>query len=79
MAQNKFKAFLKDGLPFGGYVDKAFVIDAVGDPSLPDPKSWEELEDHLKSHDAPERTIKAAKHIWGLYVAHTRVQGASGA
>ncbi len=70
MAQNRFKAFLKEGLPFGDTVDRPFVIDAVGDPSLPDPKSWEELEDYIKltTPDVPTDTLNAARHIWNLYV-----------
>ncbi len=51
----------------------AFVIDARMDSLLPDPKSWEELEDYL-GRDAAEDTIKAAKYIWDLYVADTHGQ-----
>jgi hypothetical protein len=46
----------------------------VGEQSLPDPNSWEELDAYLEDHDAEEDVIKAAKHIWGLYVAHTHGQ-----
>ena len=70
MAQNRFKAFLKEGLPFGDIVDRPFVIDAVTDRLLPDPKSWEELEDYIKlsNPDVPTDTLNAARHIWDLYV-----------
>ncbi len=50
-----------------------FVNDARMDALLPDPKSWEELEDYL-GHHAAEDTIKAAKYIWDLYVADTHGQ-----
>ena len=43
-----FKDFLKEGQPFGDTVDLPFVNDAVTDPHLPDPKSWEELESYIK-------------------------------
>ena len=72
MNQNRFKAFLKEGQPFGDSVDLPFVDSAVGEQSLPDPNSWEELDAYLEDHDAEEDVIKAAKHIWGLYVAHRR-------
>ncbi len=68
MAQNRFKAFLEEGLPFGDVVDRPFVIDAVSDLNLPDPKSWDELEAHLK--DENPDTIEEAKYIWKLYEAH---------
>ncbi len=70
MAQNRFKAFLEEGQPFGDVVDRPFVIDAVGDPSLPDPKSWEELESYIKqlNPDTPTDTFNAARHVWQLYV-----------
>ena len=48
MAQNKFKAYLKKGQPFGDTVDLPFVDHAVTDQHLPDPKSWEELEGYIK-------------------------------
>ena len=69
MAQNRFKAFLKDRQPFGDSVDKPFVIDAAGDPALPDPKTWEELEAYIKRHNpkAPTEVLDAAKYVWGLY------------
>ncbi|MCH8113092.1 MAG: hypothetical protein IH905_14255 [Proteobacteria bacterium] len=71
MAQNRFKAFLKEGQPFGDAVDRPFVNDAVTDLRLPDPKSWEELEDYIKrtNPDAPADTLNAARHVWQLYEA----------
>ena len=70
MAQNKFKAYLKEGQPFGDAVDRPFVDDAVADPDLPDPNSWEELEGYIKRRnpDAPTDTLKAARHMWQRYV-----------
>ena len=70
MAHNEFKAYLRKGQPFGDALDLPFVDDAVLDQRLPDPKSWEELEDYIKRHniDAPADTLLAAKHVWQLYV-----------
>ncbi len=61
-----FKDFLKEGQPFGDTVDLPFVNDAVTDPHLPDPKSWEELESYIKGRnpDALDNTLKAASHVW---------------
>ncbi len=69
MAQNRFKTFLKEGHPFGDIVDR-FVTDAVLDPDLPDPGSWEELEGYIKRRnpDVPNDTLNAAKHVWQLYL-----------
>ena len=70
MAQNRFKAFLKERQPFGDAVDTPFVNDAVTDRLLPDPKSWEELEGYIKlsNPDVPTDTLNAARHAWDLYV-----------
>ncbi len=75
-----FKDFLKEGQPFGDTVDLPFVNDAVTDPHLPDPKSWDELESYIKGRpksweelesyikgrnpDALDNTLKAASHVW---------------
>ncbi|MCH9020352.1 MAG: hypothetical protein IIA73_08310 [Proteobacteria bacterium] len=69
MAQNKFKAYLKEGQPFGDVVDRPFVYDAVGDPDLPDPESWEELEGYIKRRnpEVPTDTLNAARHVWQMY------------
>ncbi len=65
-----FKDFLKERQPFGNSVDLPFVNDAVTDPHLPDPKSWEELEGYIKRRDpdAPTDTLNAARHVWQCYV-----------
>ncbi len=70
MAQNNFQAFLIKGVPFGDSVYLPFVDHAMTDPNFPDPKSWNELEEHIKraNPDAPTDTINAAKHVWQLYV-----------
>ena len=70
MAQNNFQAFLIKGVPFGDAVDLPFVDHAMTDPNFPDPKSWKELEEHIKraNPDSPADTINAAKHVWQLYV-----------
>lgn len=70
MPQNKFKSYLKERQPFGDTLDRPFVYDMVGDPDLPDPSSYEELETYLdqRSPDNTGETLKAAKYIWNLYV-----------
>lgn len=72
MGENKFKAYLKERQPFGDTLDKPFVYDMVNDPDLPDPDpdSWEVLETYIKQHspDDSGEALKAAEHIWGLYV-----------
>ena len=41
------------------------AVHALGDPDLPDAKSWEELEAYLVR--AHEGAVEEAKYIWGLY------------
>ncbi len=69
MAQNNFQAFLIKGVPFGDAVDIPFVDNAMTDLYLPDPKSWEELENYIKraNPDASTDTLNAAKHVWQSY------------
>ncbi len=71
MDENNFKVFLEKGLPFGDAVDLPFVYNAVTDLGLPDPASWEELEDFIKqqwSPDALPEALKAGRHVWELYI-----------
>ena len=71
MDENNFKVFLEKGLPFGDAVDLPFVYNAVTDLGLPDPASWEELEDFIKqrwSPDALPEALKAGKHVWERYI-----------
>ena len=70
MTEHKFKAFLRDGEPFGDAVDKPFVYDALADPDLPDPDDYEELKRHLVDRDAKPDVLNAAEHMWGLYQQH---------
>ena len=67
MAQNKFKAYV-EGRRWSDTV-RDFVDDAMQDPDLPDPESWEELESYIKRRnpDAPTDTLNAARHVWQLY------------
>ena len=73
MSEHKFKAFLRSR-QWNENQSKKFVDRAVGEPDLPDAKSWEELEAYLEGHDAVEDTIEEAKYIWGLYAADTHGQ-----
>jgi hypothetical protein len=68
MTQNRFKAYLERRRPFGDSVDLPFVERAIADRNLPDPASWEELESYLRENDAAEDDLKAAKHVWQLYL-----------
>jgi hypothetical protein len=51
-------------------VDRPFVHDAVADPYLPDPNSWEELENYIKSRspEASADTLGAAEYVWQRYL-----------
>ena len=69
MEENKFRAFLKAG-KFSEAINFNFVYDAVIDQDLPDPQSWEVLEDFIMGKwkaDALPKAIDAAKYVWGLY------------
>lgn len=70
MAQNSFRTYLEEGIPFGDDLDLPFVNDALMDPHLPDPKSWKELERYIKQRNRNALTdaLLAAKHVWQLYV-----------
>ncbi len=70
MDENKFKAFLEKRQPFGDALDLHFVDHAITDQGLPDPSSWEELENYIKDQnpDAPKDTLDAAKYVWELYL-----------
>ena len=67
MSEHKFKAFLRSR-QWNENQSKKFVDHALGDQGLPDPKSWDELEAHLK--DEHPDTIEEAKYIWKLYEVH---------
>ena len=64
MSEHKFKTFLRSR-PWNQNQSKKFVDHALGDPDLPDAKSWEELEAYLVR--AHEGAVEEAKYIWGLY------------
>ena len=70
MVANNFKTYLERGRPFGDAVDLPFVDHAVTDGELPDPTSWEELENYIKqcNPNAPANTLDAAKHVLELYL-----------
>ena len=68
MSEHKFKAFLLSRRrQWNENQSKKFVDHALGDPDLPDAKSWEELEAYLVR--AHKDAIEEAKYIWGLYEA----------
>jgi hypothetical protein len=70
MAQQTFKDFLAEGLPFGDVVDHPFIYDALRDPNFPDAESWQEVEGYIRQHkpDMPSEALKAAQSLWQLYV-----------
>ncbi len=66
MSEHKFKAFLRSRR-WNENQSKKFVDHALGDPDLPDAKSWKELEAYLvRGH---EDAAEEAKYIWELYQA----------
>jgi hypothetical protein len=67
MAENRFLAFLKSRSWSGN--ERDFVGDATLDPTLPDPKSWRELESYLVNYNPVEGTLPAAKSVWQIYSA----------
>lgn len=70
MEENKFRAFLETR-SFSEALNRNFVYDAVADQGLPDPQSWEVLEDFIKqrwSADALPEALDAAKYVWELYL-----------
>jgi len=68
VAENKFKSYLKRRQPFGGTLDRPFVVDMIGDSDLPDPETLEELKTYINQR-SPDGTgaLEAAEYIWGLY------------
>jgi hypothetical protein len=76
MAQNTFKAFL-GSQRWNTVLYDQFVGHALGDPELPDPKSWEELRDYInrRNPDAPPETLEAAEYAWQRYLESTREPG----
>ena len=70
MAQQTFKDFLSEGLPFGDVVDRPFVYDVLRDPEFPDAESWQQIESYVRRHrpDTPPEALKAAQCLWQLYV-----------
>jgi len=52
---------LEKGLPFGDAVDLPFVYNAVTDLGLPDPASWEELEDFIIQQWSPTLYLRRSK------------------
>ncbi len=69
MAQNKFKAYIQEHQWSDNLRD--FVDHAVGDLSLPDAESWEQLEGHLNELNASPETLSAAEYVWQRYEADT--------
>ena len=70
MEENKFRAFLKAG-KFNEKINFNFVYDAAIDQDLPDPKSWEVLEDFIRGKwkaDALPKALDDANYVWGLYL-----------
>jgi len=50
-----------------------FVLDAQGDPELPDVQSWEELEAHLVARKAKAEVLKSAREYWSFFEEQARL------
>jgi len=69
MSEHKFKAFLRSR-QWNENQSKYFVDDALDDSTLPDAKSWKELQDYLEGNKADPKTIEEAEYIFfELYLA----------
>lgn len=64
-----FKAFLRD-YPKDSVPECDFVNDALEDESMPDAKTWEELEDYLALF-ASDGAIRSARIVWDRYAERT--------
>ena len=53
--REQIQGFLEAG-SFSEALNRNFVYDAAADQGLPDPQSWEVLEDFIKRKWTPERT-----------------------
>ena len=70
MDQHKFNAFLRSRQwsdPLGPQV----VYHALGDRTLPDAGSWQQLKAYLMEREASAETLSAAEYIWQQYDAST--------
>jgi hypothetical protein len=72
MARHEFREFLKNRRP-DDWLDRRFIGHALGDGRLPDARSWEQLEIHLREHEAGPEALRAAKHVWEQYASKSAV------
>lgn len=49
-----------------------FVADLKSDSKFPDAKSWNDVENYLRSHGACEAAVNAGKSVWRGYRAAVR-------
>ena len=49
-----------------------FVLDAQGDPELPNAESWEELEAYLLAKKAKEEVLRGAREYWSFFEEQAR-------
>ena len=69
MSEHKFKDFLQSR-KWNDNQSKSFVDQALGDPALPDVKSWKELQEYLEDKEADHKAIEEAEYIFfDLYLA----------
>jgi hypothetical protein len=68
-----FKEYIA-GINAGGFAMGHFVLDAQGDPELPDAESWEELEAYLvaKKAKAEAEVLKGAREYWSFFEEQAR-------
>jgi hypothetical protein len=50
-----------------------FVLDAQGDPELPNAQSWEELEAYLVGKKAKEEVLRGAREYWSFFEEQARL------
>jgi uncharacterized protein YozE (UPF0346 family) len=66
MGQHKLKSFLKKQR-WHDDLARQFADDAEADTTLPDAKSWEQLEAYLTEHEAVPEALSAARYVWEQY------------
>jgi hypothetical protein len=61
-----FRTFIKR-VPIQDTPEGDFIADARADKTLPNAKSWNELQDYLSRRGACPKAIEAAQKVWDFY------------
>ena len=67
-----FKEYIA-GMNAGDFALGHFVLDAQGDPELPNATSWEELEAYLVGKKAKAEVLRGAKEYWSFFEEQARL------